>query len=265
MAEPTGAGVQALPGKTGRKRRRDPIYHAAEPETVKVYVWELPVRIWHWVNALSIFVLFVTGIYIGNPFVHAAGSGDADAFLMGWVRIVHFVTAFVFTLGWVFRLYWNFFGNRYAIENPFRRRFWSGMWETVKYYLFLPNRKPHYVGHNPLAMLSYWLFGVMSLIVILTGFFLLFEPHLDTAFGRLVSWMFLVFGDSFSIRSWHHVFAWLIILFVIVHVYMAVRDDLVERSGTISSMITGYKTAKRAHLIEADEDAAGERKTLDVG
>jgi len=61
------------------------------------------------------------------------------------------------------------------------------------------------------------------------------------------------------------IFAWLIILFVIVHVYMSVRDDLVERSGTISSIITGYKTAKRAHLIEAEEDAVGERKTLDVG
>lgn len=258
MAQEIGVNTQT---PTKKSKTRVPLYAPVSTDTVKVYVWELPVRVWHWMNALSIFVLFVTGIYIGKPFVHSASSGSADAFLMGWVRIVHFITAFVFTIGWIFRLYWNLFGNRYTFQHPFRLRFWAGMWETLKYYLFLPNRKPHYVGHNPLAMFSYWVFGVMSLIVILTGFFMLFEPQLDSGFGRMVSWVFLVFGDSFSIRSWHHVMAWAIILFVIVHVYMAIRDDLLEHSGTISSMITGYKTAQRHHV----DEASNEGKMLDVG
>ncbi|HEY8394179.1 MAG TPA: Ni/Fe-hydrogenase, b-type cytochrome subunit [Thermaerobacter sp.] len=265
MADPIGAGVQTPPARLGQRRGRDPIYHAAAPDTVKVYVWELPVRLWHWVNALAICVLFVTGIYIGNPFVHSASSGEADAFLMGWVRIVHFIAAYVFTLGWIYRLYWVFFGNRYAREHPFSRRFWRGVRETMKFYLFLPNRKPHYVGHNPLAILAYWLFGVMSLGIVLTGFFLLFEPHLDTASGRLISWMFLVLGDSFSIRSWHHILAWLIMLFVILHVYLVIREDLLERTGVVSSIFTGYKTVRRAHLEEAERDLAGEEQTADAG
>lgn len=33
----------------------------------EVYVWELPVRIFHWVNATAIVVLCVTGYIIGNP------------------------------------------------------------------------------------------------------------------------------------------------------------------------------------------------------
>ena len=31
------------------------------------YVWKLPVRIWHWVNALCMVVLAVTGYFIGSP------------------------------------------------------------------------------------------------------------------------------------------------------------------------------------------------------
>ena len=32
-----------------------------------VYVYEAPLRLWHWVNALAIVVLAVTGYFIGKP------------------------------------------------------------------------------------------------------------------------------------------------------------------------------------------------------
>ena len=32
-----------------------------------IYVYEAPVRIWHWTNALAITVLCVTGYFIGSP------------------------------------------------------------------------------------------------------------------------------------------------------------------------------------------------------
>ena len=38
-------------------------------DLVRVYVWQLPVRITHWLIAGSILVLSVTGFYIGTPFV----------------------------------------------------------------------------------------------------------------------------------------------------------------------------------------------------
>src|SRR5690606_15119673 len=33
----------------------------------RVYVWEWPVRVFHWVNALTIVLLAATGYVIGNP------------------------------------------------------------------------------------------------------------------------------------------------------------------------------------------------------
>lgn len=211
----------------------------------KVYVWELPVRIFHWINALSIVILMITGIYIGRPFVGATIPEEAYySFVMGWARYIHFFAAFLFTINLLFRFYWVFVGNRHAKSNPLKKDFWQGVWETLKSYLFLKNKKKHYIGHNPLAELSYWIFiGLGSTIMIFTGYYLFFEPSNESFLGSLFAWVPSVFGgSSFSVRSWHHFVAWSFILFAIIHIYMAFREDWLDKNGTMSSIFTGYKT-----------------------
>ena len=39
----------------------------------RVYVWQLPVRLYHWINALCILVLFLTGLYIATPILSTSG------------------------------------------------------------------------------------------------------------------------------------------------------------------------------------------------
>jgi Ni/Fe-hydrogenase 1 B-type cytochrome subunit len=36
----------------------------------RIYVWELPVRFYHWINAAAVMVLVGTGIIIGRPADH---------------------------------------------------------------------------------------------------------------------------------------------------------------------------------------------------
>ncbi|HDY70958.1 MAG TPA: Ni/Fe-hydrogenase, b-type cytochrome subunit, partial [Nitrospirae bacterium] len=36
-------------------------------ERKRVYAWEFPVRLTHWINVLCIIALSITGFYIGNP------------------------------------------------------------------------------------------------------------------------------------------------------------------------------------------------------
>lgn len=222
-----------------------PIVYNPLNDGVKVYVWQLPVRIFHWVNMLAIFLLMGTGIYIGKPFAAAIIPEEAYySNLMGWMRYIHFFAAFLFTGNLLFRLYWVLKGNKFATSNPFRGIFWKEIFETVKFYLFLKNKKPHYIGHNPLAQLSYWIFiGLGSLIVMLTGFYMYFEPQQDSFWAKLFGLVpYLFGGDSYTLRSWHHLAAWGFMLFIVIHVYMAFRDDYLERNGSVSSMITGYKT-----------------------
>lgn len=225
-----------------------------------IYVWEAPIRIFHWLNAASIMILMFTGIYIGHPFFTPENSGDAYShFFMGWVRDVHFFTAFVFTANLIYRFYWTFKGNHYAKSQILQKSFWLGLIEVIKGYLFLPNHKPHYIGHNPLAQLSYWIFiGVGSVIMVFTGYFLLFQPQPDSIYGKSFAWVLFVFGgNDYQVRSWHHLVAWGFMMFVVVHVYMSIREDWLSRNGTMSSIFTGYKFEPAARAqAKAEKRAA---------
>ncbi|WP_392391435.1 Ni/Fe-hydrogenase, b-type cytochrome subunit [Neobacillus jeddahensis] len=234
-----------------------PIQFKKVKNEVRAYVWELPIRIFHWLNALAIMVLMVTGIYIGKPFASASIPEEAYySNLMGWMRYVHFFAAFIFVANLLFRLYWVAVGNKFATSNPLRWIFWKELFETIKFYLFLKNKKPHFVGHNPLAQLSYWIFiGLGSWIVMLTGFYMYFEPQPESFWAKLFVWVPYVFGgDSYTLRSWHHLTAWGFMLFTLIHVYMAFRDDYLERNGSISSMVTGYKTTTNKSVGEKNND-----------
>ena len=73
----------------------DPQEIALHPEDYfrRQLVWQLPVRITHWVNAACLIVLFLTGLYISHPLL--APSGEAVRhFVMGRMRQIHFVAAF---------------------------------------------------------------------------------------------------------------------------------------------------------------------------
>ncbi|WP_342432003.1 Ni/Fe-hydrogenase, b-type cytochrome subunit [Neobacillus sp. FSL H8-0543] len=235
---------------------RSIVYKPVKNE-VRAYVWELPVRIWHWVNMLAIIALTITGIYIGKPMTAAIIPEEAYySNLMGWMRYIHFFFAFIFVINHMYRLYWTFVGNKFATSNPFRWIFVKEVFEAVKFYLFLPNKKPHYVGHNPLAQLSYWIFiGLCSWIVMLTGFYMYFEPQQESFWGKLFSWVPFIFGgDSFTVRSWHHLGMWGFLLFTVIHIYLAFRDDYLDRNGCISSMFTGYKTTTNKSVGEKNND-----------
>jgi Ni/Fe-hydrogenase 1 B-type cytochrome subunit len=77
----------------------------------EVYVWQLPVRFYHWINALCIVVLSVTGYLIGRPLAITSGAEASFSYWFGTVRFIHFVTAFIFFFNFVYRIYWGFVGN----------------------------------------------------------------------------------------------------------------------------------------------------------
>lgn len=46
-----------------------------------VYVYEAPVRLWHWITVLAMTVLMATGYFIGTPFLMLPGD-DAGMYRM---------------------------------------------------------------------------------------------------------------------------------------------------------------------------------------
>ena len=57
----------------------DSMNTAIEVKRTAIYVYEAPVRIWHWVNALSITVLMITGYFIGSPLPSMGRGADRYA------------------------------------------------------------------------------------------------------------------------------------------------------------------------------------------
>jgi len=77
----------------------------------RVYVWEIPVRLVHWVIFLAIIALSLTGWYIHQPYFIARGS---SAYVMGAMRFVHILAGFIFLAAVMVRLYWFVAGNYWA-------------------------------------------------------------------------------------------------------------------------------------------------------
>ena len=63
---------------------------ASASRQTSVYVYEAPLRIWHWVNALAILVLCGTGYLIGSPPPSMQIAEATHQFVFGYIRFAHF-------------------------------------------------------------------------------------------------------------------------------------------------------------------------------
>lgn len=216
---------------------------------IAVYVYEAPVRLWHWVTALSIMVLSVTGYFIGAPLPTLSGEA-IDHYLMGYIRFAHFAAGYVLAIGLVGRIYWAIVGNHHARElfvvPVLCRRWWKELLHEVRWYLFLEKVPKKYIGHNPLGQLAmFCCFFLGSLFMIATGFALYGEGQgvggwVDGLFG----WVIPLFGQSQDVHSWHRLGMWYLLIFVMIHVYLAVREDIMSRQSLISTMVGGWRMFK---------------------
>lgn len=214
------------------------------PELIagRKYVWELPVRLSHWVNAIAIFVLFFTGLFIASPVAFPAGETSSH-FLMGKFRLLHFAFGFALVFGVALRVYWFFVGNNYA-RSGFPM-FWKTSWykavfQQVVDYMHL-NRGHIHIGHNSLAGFSYAAFFAMCGYEGITGLALYGESNPGGFWDKLVGWTTPLLGGSFRVHTWHHFVAWLIMVFVVFHLYIAIYDVTLYKNGLVDSIIGGSK------------------------
>jgi Ni/Fe-hydrogenase 1 B-type cytochrome subunit len=217
---------------------------------VNVYVWEWPVRVTHWLTAGSIWVLSVTGLYLGYPFIIVPGEAGRH-FVMGTAKLIHNYAAIVFTLSVLSRIVWMFIGNWYSRWHrfvPVSRGRWRGMAKTLKYYLFGLRLPPGFVGHNPLAGLTYLLVFGAYLVQIATGLAMYSaSAHLGSpmrVFSFLVPWV----GGLSTAHYIHHVVMWLIWCFVVHHIYSAILMSQVEATATVESIFSGHKFLPPEHV-----------------
>jgi len=222
---------------------------------VEMYVWELPVRFYHWINALCVVILCITGFIIANPPAILSGNEAAFAFWFGKIRFIHFVTAFIFLFNFMFRIYWGFAGNRFSSWKnfiPYRKAQWKEIIDVIKVDILQLNKKPiESIGHNALASIIYFGLFLAFLLQCLTGFGL--YAQMSKAFlPKMFSWVVPLLGGDLQTRFIHHLFMWFFIIFAIVHVYLVFYHDYIERRGVTSSMIGGWKFIEEDMVSKED-------------
>ncbi|NPB10107.1 MAG: Ni/Fe-hydrogenase, b-type cytochrome subunit [Thermodesulfobacteria bacterium] len=208
----------------------------------RIKVWSVLLRLFHWAFALSIFTLLVTGYYIHNPFALGPWPGVPTNFIMAKVRFLHFVAGYVFIAALFVRLYLLLFGNRYE-------RFWDflpitprnirRLGHTIKAYLYLEPHQSH-GGHNPLAGTVYLTVILLGIFLALSGLFLLYPESATWTY-----WGYLLFGSQQVARMFHYLLFWFFFIFVLLHLYLVIWNDIFGTEAIISSIFSGRKFLKK--------------------
>jgi len=237
---------------------KPPVEEAAvvrDPDIVPVYVWQSPVRLFHWIMVLSLTLLTITGFYMHHPYIVATSP---RAWVMGTMRFVHEIFGFVLLAVLLMRIYWFFAGNEWA-----RWRAWvpltKGQWASIRsmllYYSYQRSEPEPEIGHNSLATSTYMVIVFLLLLECLTGL-VLFSVVSGSHFLRLtVGWIPHIVDIQY-IRLCHYFIMFLFMAFVIHHVYSAVLVSMEQKNGLMESIFSGWKFVHRSLLEEKQRSAA---------
>lgn len=228
----------------------------------RAYIWQLPVRFFHWINGFAITFLIITGFLIANPPAIMTAKEASEQFWMGLIRQVHFISAYAMVAVMFMRVYWAFVGNRFANWRqfvPFDKKGREKMWHVIKYDIFLFNEKEYKftnipIGHNAVAAASYLVMFILAVVMVFTGF-ALYAPTSTWFFPKFFAWATsLITTDEFLIRRIHHIVMWAFILFIAVHFYLVLFHDWLEGRGESSAMVSGYKFCRTERFEDYKEE-----------
>ncbi len=224
-----------------------------DPDIVSVYVWERPVRLFHWIMVVSLAVLTITGFYMHRPFLVETSP---RAWAMGTMRFVHEIFGFVLIAVLLMRVYWFFAGNEWARWRawvPLKREQWQSMKSMALYYAYRRREPYPEIGHNSLAAACYLAIVGLLLIECLTGL-VLFSVVSGSHFLRpIVGWIPQIIDIQY-IRLIHYFIMFCFMAFMIHHVYSAVLVSMEQKNGLMESIFSGWKFVHRS-LLEKDQAA----------
>jgi Ni/Fe-hydrogenase 1 B-type cytochrome subunit len=242
-APPVGLDAPALEGAPSP----EPVAHHGDTRRQRLYVWQIPVRLTHWVTAGAIVVLSVTGLYIADPFLLPPGGA-----VMTTVRLVHILAAIVFLVSGIVRTWWLLAGNRFARWSAFiptSRYQATEVFRQAGFYMFIRKEIPKVLGHNQLAASAYLVLFFLLLVETVTGFAL--DGLLGSEPGATIfGWLVQLVGPQ-EIRLVHHLAMWMILAIALFHVYSCILVDHVEKNGLMSSIVSGSKFPTREEILES--------------
>ena len=181
---------------------------------MKILVWDLPTRLFHWLLVLG--------------FITAMVTADPDR----W-RDVHVFVGYVVLGLLVFRILWGFLGSRYARFNSFL--FTPA--EAMNYLRDLARGTARrYLGHNPPGSWAIYTLVVLGLLVSVSGVLVLGLEESQGMFRNLAD---TPTGEVF--KKLHEALSWIMVALVVFHVAGVVVESRLHHENLVLAMLTGRK------------------------
>jgi thiosulfate reductase cytochrome b subunit len=198
----------------------------------RIYLHPLPLRIWHWVNALTVILLLITGLQFRVPGIAALWPHDPSFALHKWAGIA-------MTASWFFWFAYGLASGHLSRHYAIRMKDLGGIFGQMKFYLVSifrgkpnPFRPSPEEKFNPLQKLAYGsVMGILAPMMVLTG--LLFVNAFFIR-DQLLSWNAVKAIDALHVTG-----LYLFAFFLVIHVYMATLGPTAFTH--IKSMIVGYE------------------------
>jgi len=180
--------------------------------TRRVRVWDVPIRLFHWLLVLAVMALYFTAAVL-------------DSYLNWHMYLGVAVGGLV-----LFRLLWGFWGSetaRFTQFVPGPRRLWS--------YLRHGDRDGLRLGHNPLGALS--VIALLLLLAVQVGTGLFAHDDLFNA-GPFNAFVSSDTADWLTAR--HKQLFYVLLGFIVLHVLAVFFHVLIKRHDILRAMITGW-------------------------
>jgi Ni/Fe-hydrogenase b-type cytochrome subunit len=218
----------------------EPIAEEEGPELVRAaYEHPLPIRITHWVNAVSLFVMMTSGLRIFRAFP-SFGQKIPEQVLFdipksltlgGWLGGAlqwHFTFMWIFAASGVAYVGYQIFSGHFRTM-LFTPRDVAGVWPMARHYFFFGPKPPATGQYNALQKLAYTSTIGLGALSLLTGI-VLYKP---TQF----SWLAFLFGGFHLTRGWHFFAMCGFLAFIPGHLIMV----LLHGWSNFYSMLSGWK------------------------
>ncbi|ADN75301.1 Ni/Fe-hydrogenase, b-type cytochrome subunit [Ferrimonas balearica DSM 9799] len=198
------------------------------------------IRIMHWLRALSIVALVITGFYIAWPFL--TPYGGTDNLQQGWVRAGHLLFGFVLVGITLARAYLYFFSRSDVERRSFRDVVSLDSWKRqLRSYLWKGKLDKAGV-YGPLQYVTYLGLTLVMVFMCLSGLAMHAHVYHDGFGGALypfAEWFVGIMGGMAPVREWHHILTWAFMIFVVIHVYMAVWSGIRFKQNSVDAIVSG--------------------------
>ena len=181
---------------------------------MKIRVWDLPLRLFHWALAVCVTTSIITGLIGGNAMQ------------------VHFWSGYCLIALLVFRLVWGVIGSHHA-------RFWNfvrGPRDVLRYVRGDDPRPPHLrIGHNPLGSLSVIALLLVVSLQVISGLFANDEIFNEGPLANYVS------GRTSAILTFYHTTIGQPLIYALVGLHLAAIAyyAIIKRENLVRPMLTG--------------------------